>query len=451
MKGKVNKLVKGSFFLGAGAFISKLIGALYRVPLTALIGSYGLGLYQLVFPVYTVLLDFSGAGVPSAMSKLIASENHREKYKYLRVSLRVFSILGLICTVIMAILSSFLSKAQGDSNAFYAYLSLSPAIFFVCAISCFRGYFQGQMNMVPTAVSQITEQIVKLILGLTLCYKLLPNIPLAVAGATFAITVSEIIALIGLFITFRIKNKGVKLKVLSRDNDKFFSGAKRLIKLTIPITLTGIILPLSQVIDSFITVNILKTYTAEATTLYGLFSGVCMTVVHLPVAICYGISASVIPAVSSVKTVDERRDSIKKSLFLTFILSFLMAVGVFVFSKFILKILFRSLSETELIISSNLLKISTFTIVFHSLLQTINGILIGVNKTYYPLIGMGLGLIIKIILSIFLISNSQINVYGSAIALNACYFIAFLVNFILVVKKDRVNASKRTFVKRQAS
>ncbi len=451
MKGNVNKLVKGSFFLGAGAFISKLIGALYRVPLTALIGGYGLGLFQLVFPVYTVLLDFSGSAVPSSMSKLIASESEEVKRKYLIVALRLFTVLGVFCTLLMATLSSFLSKAQGDSNAFYAYLALSPAIFFVCAISCFRGYFQGKMNMLPTAFSQILEQIVKLALGLILCYKLLPNIPFAVAGATFAITVSEIVALIYLFITFKLKNKGVKLSVFSIERGKFFSGAKALVKLTIPITLTGIILPLSQVVDSFITINILNSYFSNATTLYGLFSGVTMTVVHLPVAICYGISASIIPAVSSVKTVDERKDAIKKSLLLTLILSFLMAVGVFVLSKFILKILFRTLSENEINISTNLLKISSFVIVFHSLLQTTNGILIGINKTYYPLVGMTFGLTIKTILSFFLISNPLINVYGSAFALNACYFIAFLVNFILVVKKDRVNASKRTFVKRQAS
>ena len=134
MSKKGNSIIKSAIFLGGGTFFAKLLGAVYRVPLTNIIGGYGLGLYQMVFPVYCVLLDFSGAGVPSAMSKLIAGLDENEKQIrariYLRTSIRLFSIIGLILSIFMAIFSKKISVLQGDENAFLSYLTLSPSILY---------------------------------------------------------------------------------------------------------------------------------------------------------------------------------------------------------------------------------------------------------------------------------------------------------------------------------
>ncbi len=450
MKGKFSSLLKGSFFLGLGAFGAKVIGALYRIFLTRFIGGYGIGLYQMVFPIYTVLLDFSGAGVPSALSKLIASSNggDNESYSYLRLSKRLFFIFGLASGLLMATLSGIVSKAQGDANAFYSYITLAPAVLFVCLISSYRGYFQGKMNMIPTAISQIVEQGVKLIFGLIFCQILLPNIPLAVAGATLAITISEIIAFLYLYVTFKLKNKGVRFGV---EESKYFSGTKTLLRLVIPITLIGITLPLSQVFDSFITINILSRYTDYATTLYGLFSGVVLTIIHLPVSICYGISASVIPVVSGARSKEEKWQSVKKSVVITILLSVVATVFCVVFAPQVLRILFGNLMEWELELCIKLLRLSAVSIVFHTLLQTVNGVLIGEGRIYPALLGMVLGVITKIIVSIVLVSNPQINIYGSAISSIACYFTAFLVNSIIVIKRVYVNANKNTLTSRQVN
>ncbi len=447
MKPNFNSIIKGSVFLGVGAFIAKLLGALYRIPLTNLIGGYGLGLYQMVFPIYTVLLDFSGAGAPSALSKLIAGvkeENDENTFMFLRASLRLLTLLGAISTVIMLLSARGLSRAQGDENAYYAYLALAPAIFFVCLISVFRGYFQGKMDMLPTALSQISEQVVKLGVGLTLCKILLPNIPLAVAGATFAITISEILCFIQLYITFKLKTKTIKSPLIKKKNENYFFGIKKLIKLIIPISLIGIILPLSQVFDSFITINLLKKNFNNATALYGLFSGVVLTVIHLPVSVCYGVSVSIIPAVSGTKSLEDKKKNVKNSLMLTFFISFLSAIVIGVFAPTILRILFSKLKEEEFLICLKLLKISSISIIFHALLQTINGVLIGEGKVYNALIGMMAGVLVKSILTVILLQNPQINIYGSAISSIACYFIAFLINFLLVIKKVYINEDKKS-------
>lgn len=437
-------LTKNAFYLGIGTFIAKLLGAIYRVPLTNIIGGYGLGLYQMVFPVYCLLLDFSGAGLPSALSKIISSKNDSNKGEvYLRTSIKLYSIIGLVLTLFMGVFSKQISVLQGDKNAFLSYLTLSPSILLVCLISSFRGYFQGQLNMKPTAVSQILEQIVKLILGLTLCKIFMPNVVLAVASATFSISISEVIALLFLYFIYKRKN-GNNLNI----RKKGFDGAKEIIKLSIPITLIGIVLPLSQVVDSFLIVNLLKKYTTSATSLYGIYSGVVLTIINLPVSICYGISTSLIPAVSGAKSIKDKEKSIKQGLILTLILSFLAFLFCFFFSKNILKILFRSLTEEQLIVSNKLLKICSSGILFLSLLQSINGILIGKGKTYSILTGMIFGAIVKVILNIILLNNPKINIFGAGVSLIACYFCSVLINLIIVIKKDKPNAVKE-FTNRQ--
>ena len=443
-----NAIRKGATILGFSTFFAKLLGAIYRVPLTNIIGGYGLGLYQMVFPIYCVLLDFSGAGLPSALSKLISSANeNREQVakSYLKTSIRFFSILGLVFSFLMAFLSFFISNLQGDSNASLSYITLAPSVFLVCVISSFRGYFQGEMDMKPTAVSQIIEQVIKLVLGIILTKFLMPNVSLAVAGATFSITISELVALLYLLFIYKRRTKVIKQFITldkALKKEKYFSGAKRLLKLIVPITLIGIILPISQVVDSFLIINILKKYQSNATSLYGLYSGVILTIVNLPVAICYGISSTLIPAISRCTDENGRRKSINYGLSLTLALAIFSYIVCVVFSSNIIDILFRNLTFEQKMISNKLLKIASASIVFHALLQSVNGILIGKGKTYSILIGMVIGVVVKILLNLLLLNNPSVNIYGASISLIACYFTALLINLILVMKKEKPNASK---------
>lgn len=434
---KIKKgILGGAIILGAGAFIAKLLGALYRVPLTNLIGGYGLGLYQMVFPVYSALLDFSGAGAPNAVSKIVSSYQKEERRysaeKVLFVSKRLFSVLGLIASLIMATFSSVIARAQGDGSAFYAYLTLAPAVFFVCLISCYRGYFQGFMDMTPTAVSQIVEQVVKISLGLIFVKVLLPKIPKAVAGATLAITISEIIALIYLIFSHR-KRKPIK-NFLPLKREEFNKIAISVIKYALPLTLVGIIIPLSQIADSFIIINTLNKNAVNGTLIFGLFSGVALTVMNLPVSICYGVATASVPAISGEDDKEKRKQKAKKSIFLTLIFSLPCVIFCFFFSNFIIGVLFRNLAVEEKQISTILLKILSLGIILLSLLQTQNAVLIGAGRKYFPVISLGVGVTIKIILEIILLKMSSLSIYAGAIALIACYFIANLLNFIWIKK-----------------
>ncbi len=450
------KLLSGAFILGLGTFIAKILGAVYRIPLTKIIGGTGLGLYQLVFPVYTLLLDFSAAGVPNAVAKIISSYKgfDREFYarKILRISLIFFSVLGAALSLITAMLSKTIASLQGNSDAYLAYIFLAPSVLPVCLICCFRGYFQGFTQMTPTAVSQIIEQTVKLAVGLFVARLFLPDIPKAVAGATFAITVSEFIALIQLFITYIVKRKKHGFSKLVVEKTDFKMSLKRIVSYVIPIAAAGMILPLSKVIDSFLIVNFLSGNTANPTAAYGIFSGVATTVVGLPVAVCYGVSVACVPIVASATARQKNKNAVK-AILLTVMISLPCAVICAVFAPDIIKLLFGYLSTEELNLSVNLLRLISPCVVLLALLQTSNGILIGKGSPVKPIIGMAMGVTGKTVTELFTLKIPEIGIYGAGIAVIACYFIADLVNLSMIFPlkiKRKANESLRVKFKRYA-
>ena len=205
------RLVSNAAVIAVGAFAAKVIGAFYRIPLTNLLGSAGLGLYQMVFPVYCILLDFAGAGLPCGLSKLV-SENNAEgrgaaNASLLRSSLLMMLAAGTLASLAMFALARPVSALQGNAEAYKSYMTLAPAVLLVALLSCFRGYFQGYEKMSPTALSQLTEQIVKLGAGLLFVKFLMPDAANAAAGAALAVTFSEAAALFQLVVTYRIYRK----------------------------------------------------------------------------------------------------------------------------------------------------------------------------------------------------------------------------------------------------
>ena len=434
LKIKTDKTVfKGALILAVGTLFAKIIGALYRLPLANIIKSEGLGLYQMVFPVYTLLLEFSGAAAPSALSAIISGYTGSDKEVYakrmLKNALCVFAALGLIATLTLTFFSNTISALQGDRNAAFGYILMSPSVFFVALISCYRGYFQGLADMTPTAISQIVEQIIKLCLGLIIVSALMPNVPLAVGGATLSISVSEAFTLLFMFICYKRTNR----ERIEWGKLYFFTDVKSLFAVVFPVMLVGIVLPISHIIDSVFIINTIKTFSARATSLFGLLSGAANTVINLPVALCYGIGAVAIPAVAAAKSQKEKSDKEKTALFLTLFLSFFCAVGCYLFAPFIVKTLFGGLSVEDAAVTVRLLKISAGNIVFISVMQTANAIHVGRKTPYKPLIGLVFGIAIKTAAFTFLLTPA-LSIYGGAICLIACNFFACLVNLLSLIE-----------------
>ena len=448
-----NTIFKGAFYLAVGAFVSKFLGAIYRVPLTNMLGGLGLGLYQMVFPVYCLLLDFSGAGLPSALSRLIASQTEDKEKTAKRLlinSAKLFFFFGIVAMLVMAIFAKPFSVLQGNEKASTAYLFLSPAILAVAMISCLRGYFQGFVDMKPTAISQILEQVVKLLLGIVFVYLLKSNVSLAVGGATFAITISEFIALFVLYRIYKNRQK-TSIQDFVYDKKSFFIDAKTIIKTTIPITLIGILLPFSQVIDSILTINIISGYRNDATALFGLLSGVVMTVINLPVSICYGLGSVAIPSISNSASEEQKTNRATKILLLTCAVALPCFIGLAIFAPQVISLLFRSLSISEKATAVKLLRLTSPCVLFLSILQTSNSVFIGKGKLYTPVINLSVGVVVKIVLSVLLLSIPSINIYGGAISINACYFTVCVINLIKILNTKVKNETNHSYNRKFAN
>lgn len=209
---KRESFVLSAIILTLGGFFAKAIGALYKIPLTNILGSSGMGVYYLIFPIYSLVITFCSSGICVALSTEVAKcRKIRHRYneqKLLRIALYLSFVMSLIFAVVIIILSRLIAEAQGNVNAVTGYIAIAPAIILSSLIATIRGYFQGIENMVPTTVSMIIEQIVKLSVGLVLAHKLcIYGIEYAVLGAILGVTISEVVALIIIVINF-ISYKG---------------------------------------------------------------------------------------------------------------------------------------------------------------------------------------------------------------------------------------------------
>lgn len=439
---QVNKgkggFIQNAVWIALGGFIAKLIGGLYRIPLTNLVGARGLGLYQLVYPVYCLFLTAS-TGIPSTIAKLTAEQLGQGKSAepLFKRAMKLFIAVGLTATALMAIIAPFIAKAQGAEEVLGGYYALAPAVALVSVISVFRGYFQGANNMLPTALSEIVEQVVKVGLGILFAYLFRGNIIKTVVWLLLSVSLSEVFALVMLFSIYK-NGESVKIK----QNGHTMYALKPILRLFIPVTLSGILLPASALLDSVLVPRLLSAYAEDAVTLFGLFAGGAATLINLPVSVCYGIAAASVPAVSAASATGKKREvrrRIRFALFITAAVALPCAVGLYFFADIAVKIIFRNLSvaETQTLIQlTKSLAISTFTL---SCAQTLSACLTAQGKPKFAAFSWLIALSVKTICYSFWLKNPAVSVLGLAYATNVAYLVAFLLDLLynFYVSKNR--------------
>lgn len=440
---KKQTFLKGAAVIAAGGFIAKLIGALYRIPLTNLIGAEGMGMYQLVYPFYCLLLTVSATGIPSSIAKLAAERraSGRSDLPVLKSALILFLGVGGVGTLLMMALSPLLSGVQGSPELKSGYLALAPSVLLVSGISVFRGWFQGRNNMFPTAFSEVLEQIVKVGLGLLLAYVYRSDVRKAVTLILLSVSVSEAAALLLMLLLYRrARNRSEVL------NEGGRVSMKSVLRLSIPVTLSAALLPFSALLDSVIVVRLLKGYTDQAVTLYGLFSGGAVTIVNLPVSICYGIAAASVPAVSAAGAAERAgtdlslaetgkkgrsaRSRVVYALLVTLAASIPCALGLYFFARPAVRIIFRALAPSESEVLVRLVRVFAVSAVTLSCTQTLSACLTGLGKPKYAAFSMGIAVLVKTALNFALVSRPEISVYGAAIAADVCYLVAFALDLV---------------------
>ena len=434
---KENKFARGALILLVGGLICKLIGAIYRIPLSNILGPEGIGIYQLVFPIFSLFLILASGGSATALSKLVAScrakgENKRAR-RFLFQSIILLLVVSLVFSGLFLAFGGPLSSFQGNEKAALGYVGAAIAIVFASVLTAFRGYFQGYQNMSPTAVSQIVEQVLKLVLGLTFAHLLIGRGPAYGAmGAMIGVGVSEIFALLYLAITYAFKRK--KLDILEPEIETTFSqDLKLLIKQTLPITLNSLIMPLILAIDSFLIVNLLVSSgnsSEISTEMFGVYSGMVNSLVNFPTVFSMALAISLVPAISYGREKQEKNLDASSVFKLIFYIAIPCIFIYFCFSREIIAVLYPSATNQNLLsLGALLLRISAINILYISLLQITTAILQGNGKSLAALANVSVAGVIKILLTLVFVSGA-FGIYGAAIASAICYSIAAGLNII---------------------
>lgn len=455
---KKQSFVKGVVLLTAAGIIIKLFGFMYRVVLTNLpgYGDEGNGIYGAGYQVYLVLYALSTTGFPSAISKLVAEKmavhDWRGAHRIFKVSFWLLFFIGSAFSVLFFISSGYIARAIGNSRTVYTMLALSPTIFFVSLMAVFRGYFQGMQDMRPQANSQIIEQLSKTVFTIALAYFLMPyGIEIAAAGATLGTTIG---AAVGAVYLFNLYNRR-KIELWGNIRNFYKKGKhepiariiKNLFKISVPISFGAVILTAASIIDLATVMKQLGKAgfdAKRANELYGILTGKCNVLTHLPVAVCLALATSLVPAIAGAMASGNLRavsNKISASLRLTVIISLPSSAGIAILAGPILKMLFPNSSE-----GAYLLTISASTIVFVGLTQTLSGILQGLGKVLVPALSLLAGAVAKVLVNYLLIPLPGINIVGAVYGTLACYVISTTINIIALKRNFRLNLSIQNFI-----
>jgi stage V sporulation protein B len=436
--------LRGAFILTAAGIIVKIIGSVNRILLSRLLGGEGIGLYQMAYPIYLLALSVSSAGIPVAISIIVAEKIARSDYRganrVFRISLFVLALTGILFTFLLYYGAGWLIENHyvRDSRAYYAIAALSPAIFFVTVLSSYRGYFQGLQMMTPTAVSQIFEQLLRVITMIVFAYMLLPyGLEFAAAGASFGAGPGAAAGLLVL-LYFYWKQRHVRQYQIDTQPDlkqeSSLSIVSRIVKLALPVSLANIMLPVVSNIDLLIVPARLEAagYTVEqATELFGYLTGMAVALINLPTILTASLAASLVPAVSEAFTLGDRQRIYQRTataMRISNLITIPAFAGMCLLATPISQMLYGTPNAG---VSIAILSVGIVLLGIH---QVTTGVLQGLGHTAIPLINMVVSAVVKVILSWWLTALPSLGIKGAAWATNADFGVAALLNMYFVYR-----------------
>ena len=427
---RMKNFFRSAAFLAAAGLVAKVIGALYKIPLVTVLGAEGMGIYQLVFPAYTTLLALSSGGIPQAVSRstarALAVGNTRESRRILTVSVLSLAAAGLAGSLIMALGGAFFARLQGNPLAAAAYVALAPSVLFVSLLAALRGWWQGRNNMFPTAASQLVEQVVKLGAGLFFAAALMPyGVECGVAGAAIGITASEALALLALAVGLLARRRnetpeGAAPPVRAVLSDVYGSA--------LPISFGSLVLPLLQLIDSVMIVNILVAGgmpVAEATSLYGAAGAPVSAIVNLPAVVTSAVAAALMPRFSAALKRGERADGyVAEGMKYAHVVGLGGSAALCLFARPLVTLLYSSgLTPALTEVAASVLRVSSVSVMYVCYMQIATTYLQAAGRAYVPAVNLLIGGALKAVLTALLLPLAGMT--GSAAASVAAYAVTF--------------------------
>lgn len=425
-------LMKASIILGISGILTRFLGLFFRWPLIMLIGDEGIGYYQMSYPLYMFFIAIA-SGVPVAISKMISEKNAindlNGAFEVVKESAMLMMIIGTGTTLALFFFANpIISFLKWDTKAYYSLIGISFAPVMISFMTIFRGFFQGLQNMTPSAISQILEQIGRVVFGVGLAVFLLPKgIEYSAGGAAFGATAGAVIGSSYLYSKYRKIKKSYGIKKV-KSNPEVLNN---ILKIAIPISLGTTVGSIMNLIDSILVPQKLLQAgftNTQSTVLYAQLTGKASVIVNVPLTLSMAICTSLIPIIAEnfiLKKQNELENKIDASMKMAAVIAIPCMFGLFFLTEPIMKFIFPGRFE-----GIEILKYLSLSIPFIIITQTTTSILQGTGNYIRPVINLLTGCVVKVILTCMLVPMAAFNIYGAVIASVGAYVVTSILNLI---------------------
>lgn len=489
---KGQSMLNGALILVAATLIVKVIGAIYKIPLTALIGEVGRGYFSSAYEIYTPIYAISMAGLPVAVSKMVSESvtlgNYRDARMIFKVAQRLFLIVGIVGTLLLVFIAFPYVKLGKCEDNLWSILMIAPSIFFCCVMSTYRGYYEGLRNMTPTAVSQVIEALGKLVLGLVFAKAVMTFglnkfnsgeavfgkvcadeaealsviYPFAAAAAVLSVTIGTMVALAFMIIHKKIKGDSfTRTMLVNSPRPKSSSEITNLmITIAIPMVISALITNVTNLIDNFTirtrlahavadNLDYFKTAFAASlqgsgtldkdigTYLYGCYFS-ALDFKNLITSITMSLGVSAIPALAAAVAIKNKRETgsiINSVVRVCMLVAAPAGLGIAALAKPVMTLLYGGTAAENLIpISSPIVMIygiGTFVI---ALSTPLTNVLQAMGRADIPAKTVAIGAVIKVICNFIFVGIPKFNIYGATIGTLVCYTVIVVLNIYFAVK-----------------
>lgn len=467
---KKTNFIKQAGILAIAGIICRIIGIIYRRPLTELLGTEGLGYYSIAYNIYAIILLVSSYSIPSAISKEMAKKLIFKEYKNAQRIFQCAIIYVFIIGGLASIITFFGAGLLVEKNSVIVLKVCAPTIFLSGLLGVFRGYFQAHNTMLQTSISQVFEQIFNAVVSISAAYLFIKAVKQSdstsqaiygAIGSAVGTGAGVLIALLFMLIIYFL-NKGFIQKRIQKDLDNQTESYKEVLRrifYTItPIILSTFIYNLSTTLNQTIYTKILiylKDFQEKVVaSQYGIFAGEAVVITNIPIALASAISASMLPNISGTYSLGNIKDTNHKvdvAIRTTMLISIPSAVGFAVLSRPIVQILFPQ--KDTLIQASELLRFLSITVIFYSLSTVTNTVLQGIDKVNLPAINALVSLIIQTVVLVVILLFTGWNLYALIIAAILYSFLMCVLNGFSIRKNlgYRLNIRKNIIIPLAAS
>ena len=434
---KKQNFLQGTALLAMATAIVKIIGAIYKIPLNAIIGKQGFSYYSTAYEIYNVLLMISTAGLPVAMSRMISQANslgHSNRIRRIyKTSRAIFLTLGIAGSLLMTLFCRQLAAFQNQPDAWAAIGALGPCCLLICIMSTFRGFFQGHSNMLPTSVSQVLEAVVKLVVGMLAALLLLKStgsVSLAAGGAILGVTISCMASSVYLFGKFR-KAYGA-LEPSSEAAESYSDTAKRLMAIAVPITIGSAGLQILTMLETKIYMGQLLGLgftQLEADSMKGIYN-MSQTIYNMPCAFITPITISIIPAITSHLTLLDHKaakTTEESAARVTGLICMPCAFGLATLAGPVTALL-GGYTGADLTLSTSLMTIMGYNIMFNAVVLLTNAMMQAHGHAVVPVVNMFIAGIMRLVVVYMLTGNPNIGIVGTPIGAMLCFLCIAVLN-----------------------